>query len=357
MSKTTPEPDISGTFMVQRVVIHSVPKARLAQKDEVEQTLADLPVALTPKQADYFRKRIVTSLAKHFQVVHDPDSASPVPHSVVKFFAAASMGEDEFVDMSRDIARYLHLKQPGGSNAGLAAVIEGTVGAGAAAGKCLVVLKLEQESGVHFEQKWVGDKLTYTVTLEDVTMTDKTKVFKAALFERCDSVASLRGRLSDDQLSDSVLGREIAEFFLSSFLGCKLLALPKIVTKQAVERINEFINEQPEEERAGLGRALRVELESNDTTLNVEAWAQKHLPVDRQDELVNRFRLEDGSVPIIPKDDEMVRPLFHKMVVEYSNGVRVSGPPPEVESAVQALRAAMDDKNDPLFRGTVRKLR
>ena len=147
-----------GTFIVNRVVIHQIPKARKSEKDENPVGYSDAPSPLDAGQRAYFRSRIIRSLQKAFDVERDASVVSPVPDLMLDYFVnhADDANDDAFVAMSQEIAEHLHRSQGGSSSAGLVAVIDGTIGSGQRAGRCLAVLKLEMEPGVHPEP---GDML------------------------------------------------------------------------------------------------------------------------------------------------------------------------------------------------------
>jgi hypothetical protein len=117
-----------GSFLPQTVILHRVPKARLSEKSLDVLELAEAPIELNPKLIRYFRERIVESLQKRFDVVHDPPPSpseeadgqpiaqaalSPIPQLVVDFFSGDGAN---FVPASAAMAKYLYLKQKGGSN-------------------------------------------------------------------------------------------------------------------------------------------------------------------------------------------------------------------------------------------------
>jgi Na+/H+ antiporter 1 len=89
-----------------------------------------------------------------------------------------------------------------------------------AAGQDLIaILKLEREVGVHVQIDEKGAKRVINLEfLRDLTLTRKTRVFKAAVVELADEgdPLTMQGFASDDQRSRTE-GRGLAHFFLQTF--------------------------------------------------------------------------------------------------------------------------------------------
>ena len=98
-----------GTFFVNQVIVHQIPKARLAEKTDRQIVLSEVPSNLTDRLRTYFRERINDSLrSRPLHVEYDPAITSDVPPLVLEFFK--SEGEN-FVPMSQALAQYLHTVQ------------------------------------------------------------------------------------------------------------------------------------------------------------------------------------------------------------------------------------------------------
>lgn len=340
-----------GTFYVQRVILHEIPKVNIADKGAHLPELADLETELDDTRRRYFQQRIRRSLQNGYAAERDPDEPSPVPGLLLEHFTAKP-AIDDFVRISRDIAVHLHHSQGGSSPKGLIAVIEGTVTSGKDAGKCIAILKLEMEPGVHIEAQTVDGKVMYAVTLEDVTLTETTRVFKASLFPRFSNLGAMEGVVSDDQLDSSTVGREIAEYFLHGFLGCRIKMTPSIATKRFMEEANNFVNTLGDDDKKlRYETAVRAELESATPTLSPETIATKYFDAEDRDTFVARFRGDDNTVPTFPKDLDLVRSAMKRTWVELDNGVRVTGPPEAVQQTVHAIQSSES------LKATIKKVR
>lgn len=120
----------------------------------------------------------------------------------------------------QQVARRLHEVQSGRNPPGLLTMIAGTIGGS----PCVSVLKLEREQGLRFRiQRRHGHYVVDLEFLRNLTLTDKTKVFKTSLFGLDDvpNPLTMQGRVSDDQRGQGQ-ARGVADFFLHTFLGCQL---------------------------------------------------------------------------------------------------------------------------------------
>lgn len=224
------------SFTVDAVMVHEVPRGN---NEDEELTLTDEPIELDDDLRRYFRRKIVASLhERSVEVVADHNEDDTVRAAVARLIADPSV----LVETSRVVAERLDQVQTGRNPAGLLAVITGTVDGR----RCASVLKLEREQGLRFRIKVVGGR--HIVDLEflrDLTLTDKTKVFKTSLLVAGRGrlgPGAITGRVSDDQRgADTAAG--VATFFLGTFLGCRLKDSPERTALEFVQAADGFINE------------------------------------------------------------------------------------------------------------------
>lgn len=260
-------------FAVRAAVVHYVPTERDDPGDEV--LLTDSAINLDASLKRYFETKIVERLKeKGLEVVNDPDGPPIVANAVI----ATDSRDTNLVANSQEIARHLTVVQSTKvSPSGLLAVVSGIAG-----GKdCLALLKLERERGIHFAIKQVdGRNLLDLELLRDLTLTDKTRVYKTALLAREDG--GIGGFVADDQRGIST-GRQVATFFLSRFLGCQSRLPAAYMTYQFVQAANESINvDVPSPERRGRYQvAVLAALQSNANDIRPSTFASQYL--ERQD--------------------------------------------------------------------------
>ena len=316
------------SFSVGQVMIHDVPRGNADERV----TLTDLTIDLDADLREYFRRKIVDSLTERgVEVVADAD----LDDTVRRALARVLTNSNELISASREIAMRLHDVQTARNPAGLLAVIVGTVDKT----QCLSVLKLEREQGLRFRIETVnGHTVVDLEHLRDLTLTDKTKVFKTSLFTSTGkgkpTAGSLVGKVSDDQR-----GREttagVATFFLGTFLGCRLRDSPEKSTMAFVKGVDEFINRDISNvERKGRYQvALLAAMQDNTTEVRPRSFANTNVEQSDHPALFERLRAAglDPDVPF-PKDTSMVSVKGFRMTFE--NGMVLVGSPTDLSERV-----------------------
>ena len=80
--------------------------------------------------------------------------------------------------------------------------------------------------------------------------------------------------------------------------------------------------------------AALADLDSQSTQLDPQAFSQAHLDPEDRDTFVSLFRADDGSVPLTTKDTGLIKARIATAFVEFTNGLRLSGPRLAMEDAV-----------------------
>jgi hypothetical protein len=214
------------------------------------------------------------------------------------------------------------------------------------------------EAGVRVELVGPEGKKAFKIELEEVTLTDSTRVFKASLFPKVPSLGALKASVSDDQLDSSTVGREIAVYFLGTFLGCKISETAQIATKRYTEAAEQFLNEVTDDEKKMRYEvALLADLQSQSKVVNPEVFAREYLDMEDRDAFVARFKEDDGTVRLIQKDTTLINRRISRAWVELDNGVRLTGPPEAVEGVVTALNSAVDENGERIDPPKIRRVR
>jgi hypothetical protein len=257
------------TFQISELVIHDVP----LPSDEAEVLLTDEPIELDDELRRYFQGKIIQSLKdRGLDVVADADQ-SPVTQQSV----AAILGDaNQLVGQSHALARHLYDIQNKRNSEGLVAVASGSMDES----HVVSVLKLEREQGLRLQINRVDGRLLVDIEhLRNLTLTDKTKVFKTSVLwlDQEGDELSLMGRVSDDQRGTRA-GEGVANFFLSRFLGCRLKINPEVATRDYVKAVESFINGLDNQERqAEYHIALLATLQSQQLDISPSAFAQTHV--------------------------------------------------------------------------------
>jgi hypothetical protein len=276
------------SFQIGDIVIHDVP---LPSDDGDDVILTDAPIELDVDLRRYFRDKIVGSLKKRgLEVVADPEGEATVREAV----AAILADNRELVQQSQTLARHLFAIQNKSNSEGLLAVATGTTEDD---GAVVSIFKLEREQGLRLQiLRRNQQNLVDIEHLRNLTLTDKTKVFKTSILflQTPGDDVSLAGSASDDQRGMRE-GEGVANFFLARFLGCRLRANPEITTRDFVKGVETFINGLENQERqASYQIALLATLQDQRRDISPRAFAENNLQAD--DRPAYRASLEAAGI-------------------------------------------------------------
>jgi hypothetical protein len=316
-------------FNASQVIIHEVPQ-RFVGGPAQQLTLSERPEPLSGKLRTFFESKLRGSLARHgFDVQHDPQSPSTVPSLLATIIADPA----ELVAASRRMAEQLHHVQTGVNPAGLLCVALGSIGEVPS----VAVLKVERENGVQVRpQQRDGSRSLTMHFLDDLMITGKTRIFKASVFQG-DTVEQLDGRVADDQRGLEH-AREVASFFLSSFLGCRLKTMPSIATKEFFLATEQFIDESvaDPERKADYTVALLAAMKAPARDIRPRDFAEQHFePTDRTP---YREFMDERNVAVdqvFEKDTALVTNRIRKVRMETRHGLLVLGPDSEIRERVE----------------------
>lgn len=288
-----------GTLQVEALIVHEVPARFVSKKDGTEPRFSNAITPMDDSLRRFIGDRLKTTLgARGLDVQLGFEGAqSPVPDLIKALLTDAptdgkTWTEERLVEASQAIADHLFRSQNGSSPAGLLAAVGGLIDGQPA----VAVMKLEKEQGARFELEEVDGKRRFTLEqVRQLVFTDGTKVFKASIFRRAEPEGdAVLGLVSDEQLSKSGR-RDVADFFLTTFLGCKLSDEPDITTKEVFYATEEFINSRIDDpvQMSAYQGALLSSMNSNVPQFNPRTFARDHLAADHQGEYV-RFLNERG---------------------------------------------------------------
>jgi len=320
-----------GTFFVDQIVVHDVPRNSTSTTPE-DITYSDAPSELNAELRNFFKEKTTQSLGRHgYAVEHDPEQSSPVPGLTQAILADPA----ELVPASCDIARHLYDSQPAVSNPGLLVAMLGRLEGGA----CLGILKLEREDAIRVEETALpGGGKTFSVAhLRDLMLGKHTRLFKASIFRLPGAdLASLEGFASDDQRGYNPT-TEVATFFLARFLGARLRTAPDVATKTFFEVTQSWIEskvDQPEK-KARYEIALLGEMNRQAPAISPNAFANENLEVgDRQG---YRDFLAEAEAPTasIEKDLKLISAKVSRLSMRFAESkLKLTGPPDDIDKFV-----------------------
>lgn len=334
-----------GRLEIDSIIVHEVP-LRQSTREEKNLFFSEVESPLTIENKNFFRERVTRSLSSSaFDVMFDPEATSPVPNFIFQLLYQTS---HNFVDFSQKIARHLYSCQNLSNSPGLLAIMRAHVGVS----QVLSILKLEKEEGVRVHQEEIDGQKTFAIEqFSDLMMTDGTRVFKIGLFFNLDSESeTIQGRVSDKQQGYS---GGISDFFLSKFLGCKLVEAPMITTKNFFDSTERFINQElsDSQKKADYSIALLATLKSQESIVKPRLFANQYMEVaDRQKYI--QFLSEDG-IPTreFQKDTSKIKNHIRKVQMEFQSGVILLGSPETLEENIKVtslederIRIELEDK-------------
>jgi len=302
-----------GLVEITRWVIHEIPKT-FRKHEGVEPTLSEAVSPHDEEVARFFERKISDSFGRSKHQVQ-PDGTNETPGSVLTCLG----GEEDLMALSIRLGKQLFESQSGAMSGGLLVVMEGKHDGS----PILSVLKLEKEEGARAASAQVEGKSTYSVEyMRDLFLTGRTRVFKVAVFAQ-DTDETLVGWVSDPQSK----GTDIADFFLSTFLGCQLTNDPEVTTQRFHDAAEKFINEQvtDPEKKARYETAVIAELNRNDAEVKLKAFVKDNLDVDDRKRFVDAMQASGVNESFI-KDVKLIKTRLRRLQHEFEAGVKVSYP-------------------------------
>lgn len=316
--------DVHG-IEIRDLVIHRVP-ARSAGGGAGGPILSDVSDPQTPPVRAYFEDRLQTVMRdRGLDIERDPSLDALATDSMMEVLG----DQRRLVHSSQVLAKRLYESQDGRSPEGILVTalcqLEGRPAVG--------LLKLEHEKGVQAEEERKGNKTLFKVVLhEDLMLTRKTAVFKAAVFRLDQSEPpKLEAVASDLQVE-----RRLAGFFLTGFLGCRLIENPAVRTEQFFEATEGFIGKVADPERKARYEMGLLTLMHNQrrTTIDPVAFAEETLAIDDQQPFHEHLRDEGLSEQLFPKDTAEISGRIQRMAYDFESGIKLMGKPEAMKKHV-----------------------
>ncbi len=309
---------------ISRIIVHDIPRRLKASTGDIpiySEVESPLDGPTGPQLRAFFRDRIVecANSSGALDVVFDANASSVVPGLVTDWLQGPSA---DLVAMSKQIGEHLHRSQPGASPPGLVTVIDCPLSADPA----IAVLKLERDEGVRLQQLKVDGQPTFSIErIPDLMLTQRTKVFKLAIFTR-GSDGVVRGLVVDHQRGYFEKA-EVATYFLRDFLGCALQQEPSVVTKHFSDAAQEYFNDQiPDPElRSQLMLHLVSEMLRATPTLSPRKFAEDYIPLSNRQAFLDHLKTSSVSDTPFPKDISQMKRHLSRVAYEFASGITILG--------------------------------
>jgi hypothetical protein len=320
-------------FAGQKVVIHEVPQ-RFVGGTNQQLDLSAVAEDLTGQLKPFFDRKLKASLTHGFDVARDSAIASSIPERIAEIL----VDPEKLVSASQQMAQHLHSVQTGVNPAGLLCVAVGNCGDK----RAVAVLKLERDEGARLQRQGQGkDRSLSMAYLNDLMVTGKTRMLKAGAFILNGStVNSLDGRVADDQRGPGY-GHDVASFFLSQFLGCKLRVEPRIAMREVFTATEEFINEAVEdpERKARYTLSLLAEVHAPSNDLRPRSFSEQFF--ETVDQTPYRSFLKDREIDpdqAVKKDLSLIENRINRVKMETEEGLMLFGKAELINERVEVGR-------------------
>lgn len=305
------------TITIEKVIVHDLPKHK---KSEVSilPSYSEKESKLSDGLRGFFKEKVIQALGsdKAFKICFDSDNESPVSWLVSDMLTSKCA---DIVTSSKAIAKQLFDIQVGSNASGILVIMFGKINS---LSTCMI-LKLERDQGAQLKL----DPKTKSYDIEevkDLMLTQKTKIYKVALFIlKKDFACKFDGMVMDYQI-DVKAKKEVITFFINKFLGCKPFEDPKITTQKFYNYTRSFIYTVEEEiQRAKYLQDLNSYIQKNSHTINPKEFADDYLKTADK----NKYKkfLEDKKFRFSesPKDTHLIGNKIQRFVVLFENDVSI----------------------------------
>ena len=306
-------------------LVQEVAKGRYSADGTEQVALSDAETILALDTRRFVEDNMLDfALKKPRNVLEDSSASSNTPQLVKDILCDP---DRNFVRASQEIARILYQSQTGNSPSGI--LIVALLGAGSSGS--VAILKAEHQEGMRLQR--VGDSRTGHFDLEhlnELIVGNNSRVYKIAVL-RDVGAGLLSGEMVDQQN-----GVAFADFFMTSFLGCRLDDISEVRTKQFVDAALGYVNNEIHDEakQARYATALVAYMSSPADTFQAAEFADQFLEVDDRDDFVHALPA-DVAGAVISKN--------MSLVPGQGSGLRIYGAGIVISASASALgRGALE---------------
>jgi hypothetical protein len=311
-----------ATLQIRHLIIHDVPNSRVTPGEGP--TLSETETELDVRRIQHLKNRLVSAIGSKsaYDVTFLAETTSLVPPMVRQFTGGFDL--EHFVTASQGVAKYLYEMQFGMISSGLLAIMDAAMNGRAA----VVTLKIERQEGFQLQLAERNGLHTFSLSvLDNLVLTEGTRLFKAALFRRNGTGdEDFDGAACDSQKSVSTAD-DVAKFWLR-FLGCELSERPRVRTTRFFETVKDFINEvitDPVEKDTAYEH-LFSELKSQRRTLSPRTFMEEYMPAPLRVPFKQFFQAANVPMTQFSKDLEDIKPQLRRRSFSTTRGVTITAP-------------------------------
>lgn len=320
------------SLKIDDLIIHEVPRKPRDGEPPAEPILSTISDPQTPEVRRYFIERLRKVMNdRGFKVERQAGLDTEGSDAIIAILRDST----SLVSNSQVLASRLFAVQDGRSPEGILVVAACELEGAPAVG----ILKLEHERGVQAEQTETPQGLLFRIVLhEDLMLTKRTAVFKAAVF-KLNNADEFEGLASDNQVETRVAG-----FFLKDLLGCWLVKDPAITTAEYFDAAESFIATVPDPERkARYEMALLTQMHSPTlTAVDPVQFAETNLEIDDQQPFFDHLRDQEVGEARFARDTTEIAGRIRRMAIDFDSGIKLFGNPEAMNEHVD-IGAQQDD--------------
>jgi hypothetical protein len=318
-----------GMIVIKRVIFHDVPSTTKGATEKTP-TLSEIETQIDVARKGMLKKKLIQALSSRsaYPIQFDISLPSPVL-AHVRDITKGPCKSETFIDASQQMAKQLFTRQIGSVSPGLLCVIEVTVAGQAGA----VLMKLERHEGAQLKMGKTQGKRTFSMeVLDDLVLTDGTRLFKAAIFLRIgpgdhDFLATA----CDNQLNVGS-SSDVAKFWLR-FLGCTFVVEPRVATERFFEASVRFVNETVADPvvKSEIYDALQSELKSSKKTFSPRSFLEEYVPEEYRISFQEHLQDEKIALTAFHKDLADISGKLRRRAYQTRNGALISIPETQAE--------------------------
>jgi hypothetical protein len=292
--------------------------------------LSEIEATLDEDRIAHLKRRLVRALGSKsaYDVQFRPETQSPVP-GLIRDYTKGKHHPEDFVPLSQKFAQFLFEQQGGSTSSGVLAIMDSTVRSKPG----LVVLKLEREEGAQLELSSKKGKQTFEMSvLDNLVLTEGTRLFKAALFVRTGPGGDDFSSAACDSQRPFGSTDELAQFWLR-FLGCKLTEEPRVATKKFFEAALVYVNDvitDPVEKTRVYDHVIS-ELTSEKKSFSPRSFIEEYVPKAHRESFETFLKERHVTLKQFTLDTSEISGRLRRRSYHTSKGVEVRVPEDEAD--------------------------
>lgn len=329
--------------MIERIIVHRI-YPHTPDKQLVNPKTSNKFIKFEQAALDALQLRVTKALGNKSHGIEMSIEKSDAGSFFQNCATMLHANDGTFIAISKELAHSLNRAQlsttaPGG----ILAIITGRVGDDAL--PFIASIKAETQDG--FKANEHDDQVDMEY-IADVLLTDAQRFYKIGfLVELVSNPAGSEGYVANnyraflfDHLMTSTETRSAAGYFFSGFLGMGIQASSKKLTQEFFELTRKFIDTCPIEqhEKFEYHEALRVELRSQDATISLADFGEKHLTDELRKQYEGFMKMKGFPQNAVSKDNSYIQAkLKRRRKLLFTNDVWLSTPPDEFNKLVHIL--------------------